>query len=138
MSGAKGGSVINDSVEKEIGSLAWPCYSPPGLGFRTPEDWSKLSFPLKKKKQNKKENASNQALMRATLGCRWKTGWWVGSRVGGIQPVPIVATVQLHLSQHGGTIFTKPPTRSQPRQQLLLKTSLESTLKAERETLFYL
>lgn len=104
MSGAKGGSVINDSVEKEIGSLAWPCYSPPGLGFRTPEDWSKLSFPLKK---TKKENASNQALMHATFGCRWETGGWVGSRVGGIQPVPIVATVQLHLSQQRWDYFYK-------------------------------
>lgn len=71
MSGAKGGSVINDSVEKEIGSLAWPCYSPPGLGFRTPEDWSELSFPLKKKTKNKKENASNRAVTLATFGCRW-------------------------------------------------------------------
>lgn len=40
VSEAKGGSVINDSVEKEIGSLAWLGYSPPGLGFRTPEDRS--------------------------------------------------------------------------------------------------
>ena len=44
VSGTKGGSVINDSVEKEIGSLAWPGYSPPGFGFRTPEDQSGLSF----------------------------------------------------------------------------------------------
>lgn len=45
LSGAKGGPVINDSVEKEIGSLAWLGYSPPGFGFRTPEDQSGLGFP---------------------------------------------------------------------------------------------
>lgn len=45
LSGAKGGPVINDSVEKEIGFLAWPGYSPPGFSFRTPEDQSRLSFP---------------------------------------------------------------------------------------------
>ncbi len=57
--------------------------------------------------------------------------------VGGIQPVPIVATVQLHLSQQRWDYFYKA-SDSVPRQQSRLKTSAESTLKAERETVFYL
>lgn len=103
MSGAKGGSVINDSVEKEIGSLAWPCYSPPGLGFRTPEDWSKLSFPLKKKKRGRIQPDSDACYLWEA----WETGEWVGGMVGGIQLVPIVATVQLHLSQQRWDYFYK-------------------------------
>lgn len=56
----------------------------------------------------------------------------MGGGVGGIQPVPIVATVQLHLSQQRWDYFYKA-SDSVPRQQSRLKTSAESTLKAERE-----
>lgn len=52
VSEAKGGSVINDSVEKEIGSLARRGFSPPGLGFRTPEDRSGSVFSQREKKKN--------------------------------------------------------------------------------------
>lgn len=77
MSGAKGGSVINDSVEKEIGSLAWPRYSPSGLGFRTPEDWSELSFPLKtKQKEERVQPGSDARYVGLSVGDR---------RVGGKQ-----------------------------------------------------
>lgn len=130
VSEAKGGSVINDSVEKEIGSLAWPGYSPPGLGFRTPEDWSgSVSRPKKRTHPTRLRHSPP----RGGVGDRG----WVGGGVGGIQPVPIVATVQLHLSQQRRDYFYKA-SDSVPRQQPRLKTSLESTLRAERKTAFYL
>lgn len=130
VSEAKGGSVINDSVEKEIGSLAWPGYSPPGLGFRTPEDWSgSVSRPKKRTHPTRLRRSPP----RGGVGDRG----WVGGGVGGIQPVPIVATVQLHLSQQRRDYFYKA-SDSVPRQQPRLKTSLESTLRAERKTVFYL
>lgn len=121
VSEAKGGSVINDSVEKEIGSLAWPAYSPRGLGFRTPKERSSSGSP--KKRAHIPPGSDALSLLR---GIRW-----VGGAVG-IQPVPIVATVQLHPSQERWDYFYKA-SESVPRQQSLLKTSAESTLKAERE-----
>lgn len=122
--------MINDSVEKEIGSLAWPGYSPPGLGFRTPEDWSgSVSRPKKRTHPTRLRRSPP----RGGVGDRG----WVGGGVGGIQPVPIVATVQLHLSQQRRDYFYKA-SDSVPRQQPRLKTSLESTLRAERKTVFYL
>lgn len=131
VSEAKGGSVINDSVEKEIGSLAWPGYSPPGLGFRTPEDRSSSVSPPKREHIQPDSDARY-------LWEGWETErGWVGGGVGGIQPVPIVATVQLHLSQQRWDYFYKA-SDSVPRQQSRLKTSAESTLKAEREMVLYL
>lgn len=122
--------MINDSVEKEIGSLAWPGYSPPGLGFRTPEDWSgSVSRPKKRTHPTRLRRSPP----RGGVGDRG----WVGGGVGGIQPVPIVATVQLHLSQQRRDYFYKA-SDSVPRQYSRLKTSLESTLRAERKTVFYL
>lgn len=120
VSEAKGGSVINDSVEKEIGSLAWPGYSPPGLGFRTPEDRSGSVFS-----QREKEEHIQTGLGRFFdyLGEAWETeGWERGSEgggAGGIQPVPIVATVQLHLSQQRRDyfFFTKPSRRGGPDER---------------------
>lgn len=130
VSEAKGGSVINDSVEKEIGSLAWPGYSPLGLGFRTPIDWSSSVSP---KREHIQPGSDAHYLWEG-----WETErGWVGGWAGGIQPVPIVATVQLHLSQQRWDYFYKA-FDSVPRQQSWLKTSAESTLIAERERVFYL
>lgn len=131
MSEAKGGSVINDSVEKEIGSLAWLGYSPPRLGFRTPEDQSSSVSP---KREHIQPDSDAQYLCE-----EWETErerGWVWGEVGRIQAVPIVATVQLHLSQQWWDYFYKAS--SVPRQQSRLETSAESTLIAERETVFYL
>lgn len=107
VSEAKGGSVINDSVEKEIGSLAWPGYSPPGLSFRTPEDWSSSVSP---KRAHIPPDSDALYL--------WE-GWERGG-VGVIQSVPIVATVQLDLSQQRWDYFYKA-CDSVPRQQSRLK-----------------
>lgn len=91
-------------------------------------DW--VSGPLKTGAAQfppRKENTSNQAVTLATF---WE-GWWekegraserakVGGWevvFGGIQPVPIVATVQLHLSQQRWDYFYKA-SDSVPRQQV--------------------
>lgn len=125
VSEAKGGSVINDSVEKEIGSLAWPGYSPPGLGFRTPEDRSSSVSP------KRAHIPPGSDTLYLEEGRETERGW-VGAGLVGIQAVPIVATVQLHLSQQRWDYFYKA-SDSVARQQSWLKTSAESTLKAERE-----
>lgn len=104
VSEAKGGSVINDSVEKEIGSLAWPGYSPPGLGFRTPEDWSSSVSP-------EKENTSNRGSDAHYLWEVWETegGWEVGLEGSSLSQLSPQCSCIYHNS--GGTIFTKPPTQ---------------------------
>lgn len=97
-------------------------------------DW--VSGPLKTGAAQfpRKEHTSHQALTLFTSGRggRLREGGWVFSGVGGIQSVPIVATVQLHLSQQRWDYFYKA-SDSVPRQQSRLKTSAESTLKAERK-----
>lgn len=72
VSEAKGGSVINDSVEKEIGSLAWLGYSPPGLGFRTPEDRSSSVSPENSTHPHQALTLSNALYLWEGVG-----GWWV-------------------------------------------------------------
>lgn len=77
-----------------------------------------------------KQHTSHQALTLSNALYLWEG--WEGGGFGRIQPVPIVATVQLHLSQQQWDYFYKA-SDSVPRQQSQLKTSAESTLKAERE-----
>lgn len=62
--------MINDSVEKEIGSLAWPGYSPPGLGFRTPEDRSGSVFSQREKRRT---HPNGTRALSTTLGEAWET-----------------------------------------------------------------
>lgn len=98
-------------------------------------DW--VSGPLKNgaaQVPRKKEHTSHNALMLSNClerGKKKEEKSWVGGAVG-IQPVPIVATVQLHPSLERWDYFYKA-SESVPRQQPLLKTSAESTLKAERK-----
>lgn len=93
-------------------------------------DW--VSGPLKTGAAQfpQKQHTSHQALTLSNALYLWEG--WEGGGVGRIQPVPIVATVQLHLSQQQWDYFYKA-SDSVPRQQSQLKTSAESTLKAERE-----
>lgn len=58
--------------------------------------------PLKKKRGRIQPDSDACYLWEA-----WETGEWVGGSVGGIQLVPIVATVQLHLSQQRWDYFYK-------------------------------
>lgn len=104
VSEAKGGSVINDSVEKEIGSLAWPGYSPPGLGFRTPEDWSGSVSPKKRTRPTGASDAHYLWEVRETEG-----GWEVGLEGSSLSQLSPQRSCIYHNS--GGTIFTKPPTQ---------------------------
>lgn len=60
--------MINDSVEKEIGSLAWPGYSPPGLGFRTPEDRSGSVFSQQEKEEHIQTGLGRFRLPRGGVG----------------------------------------------------------------------
>lgn len=114
VSEAKGGSVINDSVEKEIGSLAWLGYSPAGLGFRTPEDRSGSVFSQREKKKNtSKRDSGAFDYPRGGVGDGGeRRREREGGGAGGIQPVPIVATVQLHLSQQRRDYFYKAAANS--------------------------
>lgn len=106
VSEAKGGSVINYSVEKEIGSLAWPGYSPPGLGFRTPEDRSGSVFSQREKKKNtSKRDSGAFDYPQGGVGDGGEREREAG--LEGSKPVPIVATVQLHLSQQRRDYFYK-------------------------------
>lgn len=102
VSEAKGGSVINDSVEKEIGSLAWLGYSPPGLGFRTPEDRSSSVSP---------ENSTHphQALTLSNALPLGGGGRVVGLEGSSLSQLSPQCSCIYHNSS--GTIFTKPPTR---------------------------
>lgn len=75
MSEAKGGSVINDSVEKEIGSLAWLGYSPPGLGFRPPKEQRSSVSP---------KRSTHPA--RLSTSARTERGWGGGAWSATVRP----------------------------------------------------
>lgn len=133
VSEAKGGSVINDSVEKEIGSLVWPAYSPRGLGFRTPKERSSSGSP--KKRAHIPPGSDALSLLR---GKRWVgglVGLW-GSSLSQLSP-------QCSCIHHksGGTIFTKPPSRCQG-SSLCWKPQLKAHWKLKGKsdwlTVFYL
>lgn len=108
VSEAKGGSVINDSVEKEIGSLAWPGYSPPGLGFRTPEDRSGSVSPKKRTHPSGLATSGRGGRQRERERER-EGGWEVGLEGSSLSQLSPQCSCIYHNS--GGTIFTKPPTQ---------------------------
>lgn len=106
-------------------------YSPPGLGFRTPEDRSGSVSP---KREHIQPGCDARYLLGGVVGDRgaserrWVGGrWWLeGSSLSQLSPQ---CSCIYHNS--GGTIFTKPPTQC-PDSKSRLKTSAESTLKGKR------
>lgn len=111
-------------------------YSPPGLGFRTPEDRSGSVSPPKREHIQPgcdaryllggvvgERGESERASERRWVGGRW---WLEGSSLSQLSPQ---CSCIYHNS--GGTIFTKPPTQC-PDSKSRLKTSAESTLKGKR------
>lgn len=85
-------------------------------------DW--ISGPLKTEQAQfppEKRNHIQPGSGALYLWEAWEKTGWVGGGVGGTEPAPIVATVQLHLSQQRWDYFYKA-SDSKPRQQSQLKT----------------
>lgn len=136
--------MINDSVEKEIGSLAWPGYSPPGLGFRTPEDRSGSVFSQQEKEEHIQTGLGRFGLPRGGVG-DGGVGEREAEREAGLEGSSLSQlSPQCSCIYHnsGGTIFffykafaTRRARRAKPRlegNKKEKKPSLESPPRAER------